>query len=171
MASKKHSEQLKLEIVLEYLSDRLTYREVGKKYSVDESSVRGWVAAYNEHGISGLNTTHRTYSGEFKLSVIKYMHNTGCSARQTAAHFSLPTHQIVGKWERIYNEKGAAALFVGREGRSENMSKSKTKKPEIKKHEDEDLIAEVQRLRMENEYLKKLNALVQAREKSAKRTK
>lgn len=35
----------------------------------------------------------------------------------------------------------------------------------------EDLLAEVQRLRMENEYLKKLNGLVQEREKSEKRIK
>lgn len=35
----------------------------------------------------------------------------------------------------------------------------------------EDLLAEVQRLRMENEYLKKLNVLVQEREKSEKRIK
>ena len=33
---------------------------------------------------------------------------------------------------------------------------------------NKDLLAEVQRLRMENEYLKKLNALVQEREKSKK---
>ena len=37
--------------------------------------------------------------------------------------------------------------------------------------ENEDLIAELQRLRIENEYLKKLNALVQEREKSKKPTK
>lgn len=36
---------------------------------------------------------------------------------------------------------------------------------------NEDLLAEVQRLRMENEYLKKLNALIQEREKSKKSTK
>lgn len=36
---------------------------------------------------------------------------------------------------------------------------------------NEDLLAEVQRLRMENEYLKKLNALIQEREKSKKPTK
>lgn len=41
----------------------------------------------------------------------------------------------------------------------------------MNKKTEEDLIAEVQRLRMENEYLKKLNALVQAREKSARKIK
>lgn len=51
------------------------------------------------------------------------------------------------------------------------MNKNKIKKPKINKPVEEDLLAEVQRLRMENEYLKKLNALVQAKEKSAKKTK
>ena len=47
----------------------------------------------------------------------------------------------------------------------------KGRKPKFDKKENEDLIAELQRLRMENEYLKKLNALVQEREKSKKSTK
>lgn len=46
---------------------------------------------------------------------------------------------------------------------TENHEKQKTNV-----EENEDLLAEVQRLRMENEYLKKLNALVQEREKSKK---
>ena len=48
-----------------------------------------------------------------------------------------------------------------------------TKKPKSKKNinENEDLLAEVQRLRMENEYLKKLNALIQEREKSEQKRK
>jgi transposase len=37
--------------------------------------------------------------------------------------------------------------------------------------ENEDLLEEVQRLRMEVEYLKKLNALVQKREKSESKIK
>lgn len=46
----------------------------------------------------------------------------------------------------------------------------KIKKPR-KPKKNEDLLAEVQRLRMENEYLKKLNALIQEREKLEKPTK
>lgn len=46
------------------------------------------------------------------------------------------------------------------------MNDKKPAKPKKKVDENEDLLQEVQRLRMENEYLKKLNALVQEREKS-----
>lgn len=47
------------------------------------------------------------------------------------------------------------------------MAKKKRSQSEI----TEDIIQELQRLRMENEYLKKLNALVQEREKSKNKTK
>jgi len=50
----------------------------------------------------------------------------------------------------------------------ENISKS-SKKKNIETNED--LLAEVQRLRMENEYLKKLNALIQEEEKSQQKRK
>ena len=52
------------------------------------------------------------------------------------------------------------------------MKETKKNKAEKKTLENnEDLLEEVQRLRMENAYLKKLNALIQEREKSAKQTK
>ena len=68
----------------------------------------------------------------------------------------------VSKWERIYNEKGPHALFEERRGRCKKMES----KQEIKKTTDmsqKELINEVEYLRMENAYLKKLNALVQKR--------
>ena len=48
---------------------------------------------------------------------------------------------------------------------------AKPKKKKLNKDVEEDLIEEVQRLRMENEYLKKLNALVQERIKRENKKK
>lgn len=120
--------------------------------------------------MSGLCTTSGTYSGDFKIAVVEYMHNTGASLRQTAAHFNIPSKESVAKWERIYYEEGKDALYEERRGRAPKMGSKRA--PAAKKNTDknEDLLAEVQRLRMENEYLKKLNALVQEREKSEKKT-
>ena len=50
-------------------------------------------------------------------------------------------------------------------------SKSTGRSPKIKKEVEEDLIAEVQRLRAENAYLKKLNALVAERVRQEKKHK
>ena len=78
--------------------------------------------------------------------------------------FNLGNHDIVGKWERIYYEEGPLGLYEEKRGRKKNMS-SKSRKKKLSKEVEEDLIEEVQRLRMENAYLKKLQALVQKRTK------
>ena len=169
---KNYSSELKLQIVQRYLQGNISIREVAEKFCVDQSDVRKWKDAYLQHGMAGLCTTHGTYTGDFKVTVVEYMHNTGASTRQTAAHFNIPSRTTVSKWERIYYEQGKEALYIDNRGRPRTM-KNKVKNTTNKKdlNTNEDLLAEVQRLRMENAYLKKLNALIQAREKSEKQTK
>ena len=61
-------------------------------------------------------------------------------------------------------EEGAEGLMKERRGRAGAASGTKKgRPPKLDKKVEEDLIAENQRLRMEIEYLKKLDALVQKR--------
>ena len=64
-------------------------------------------------------------------------------------------HQRVCDWERIYLTEGPEGLGIERRGRG---SGGRPKK--LPKEVEEDLLAEVQRLRAENDYLKNLQALV-----------
>ena len=73
---------------------------------------------------------------------------------------------VVAKWERIYLEEGKEGFYIERRGR-----KSTGRPAKIKKKVEEDLIAEVQRLRADNAYLKKLNALVSERVRQEKKHK
>lgn len=166
-----HSDELKLEIVTKYLEGNLSLKTLAKEYCVCKSDIQKWRNSYLEHGLEGICHTTRTYTGDFKVAVVEYMHNTGASQRQTAAHFNIASHPTVGKWERIYYEEGKEALYIEKRGRASKVGTKKTRKPKNGVNINEDLLAEVQRLRMENEYLKKLNALVQEREKSKKPTK
>ncbi len=93
------------------------------------------------------------------------------SSLKAAAKFKVPSKRTVDKWERIYLEEGALALFKDNRGRSKGMKDKNHKKPPLSEQVKEDLISENQRLRMENEYLKKLNALIQEQERSAKKTR
>ena len=68
--------------------------------------------------------------------------------------------QMLQRWERKYLEEGIEGLEKDNRGRP---SKKRGRPPKLDKQVEEDLIAENQRLRMEIEYLKKLNALVQER--------
>ena len=69
----------------------------------------------------------------------------------------------VKDWERKYLEEGIEGLEKDNRGRPTVNGKKRGRPPKLDKQVEEDLIAENQRLRMENECLKKLNALVQER--------
>lgn len=164
--------ELKLEIVQRYLEGNIGLKTLAREYHINSKAcVQKWVSLYQEHGTAGLCTIHGTYTGDFKVAVVEYMHNTGASLQHTAAHFNIPSKGSVSKWERIYYEEGNEALYEERRGRAKKMGVKRPGKPKKNIDHHEDLLAEVQRLRMENEYLKKLNALIQDREKSEKPTK
>ena len=79
-------------------------------------------------------------------------------------HYGVP-HGRIQKWERIYLAEGPEGLAIERRGRG-----SKGRPVKLPKEVEADLLKEVQRLRAENAYLKKLQALVleEERHKSKK---
>ena len=105
----------------------------------------------------------KKYTGEFKQMVVETMRKEGLSYREAARQFEISEHSRVASWERIYLEEGPEGLYIERRGRK-STGRPKKLKPEV----EEDLIAEVQRLRAENAYLKKLRALVLEEERRGK---
>ena len=170
---KKYSDEIKLKVVNEYLKGKTGGTWIlSEKYGLAHSQLLRWLKLYEEGGTEFLTNNTRTYSGDFKVYVVEYMHQNAMSLVQTAAHFGIQSESTVARWERIYYEEGIEALYEERRGRSRNMSGKKQGRPPKKDvNENEDLLKEVQRLRMENEYLKKLIALVQEREKSEQQIK
>ena len=113
---------------------------------------------------------NKNYSPEFKIRVIMDMREHRLSYHETVRKYELGNDQTGGarlmiqRWERIFLEEGAEGLMKERRGRACKASGSnKGRPPKLDKKVEEDLIAENQRLRMEIEYLKKLDALVQKR--------
>ena len=116
---------------------------------------------------------NKKYSPEFKISVILDMREHHLGYCETVRkHFNIEDgkevnyYHRVQRWERIYLEEGEAGFYIEKRGRATKMDNPKIGRPrkkQLDKQIEEDLIAENQRLRMENEYLKKLNALVQER--------
>ena len=99
---------------------------------------------------------NKRYTPEFKKLVIETMLEEKLSYRETARRFEVNGHHRIQDWERIYLTEGPEGFAVERRGRS---SKGRPPK-ELPKQVEEDLLAEVQRLRAENDYLKNLQALV-----------
>ena len=109
---------------------------------------------------------NKRYTLEFKIKVVETMHREKLSYRETARQFDISNHSRVASWERIYLEEGKEGFYIERRGR-----KSTCRPKKLKKEVEEDLISEVQRLRTENAYLKKLNALVSERVRQEKNHK
>ena len=108
---------------------------------------------------------YKNYSAEYKLNVIMAMQEHRLGYVETARKYDIPNYRVIQRWERIFLEEGAEGLMKERRGRA--CAASGTKKgrpPKLDSKVEEDLIAENQRLRMEIEYLKKLDALVRERE-------
>ena len=106
---------------------------------------------------------YRKHSPEFKLSVIMDMRENHLGIMETERKYDVK-HNVISKWERIFLEEGAEGLMKERRGRSVSTEgKKRGRPPKLDKQVEEDLITENQRLRMEIEYLKKLDALVQKR--------
>ena len=108
----------------------------------------------------------KQYTPEFKIKVVETMRREKLSYCEAARQFEISDHKMAARWERIYLEEGADGLRIERRGR-----KSTGRPPKLEKKVEEDLIAEVQRLRAENAYLKKLNALVAERVRQEKKRK
>lgn len=125
------------------------------------------------------------YSPEFKISVILDMREHHLGYQETMRMYfpdlEQKNYSFIKKWERIYLEEGEAGFYIERRGRQTKMNnpkKGRQRKKPLPPEVEEDLIAENQRLKeqleylqMENDYLKKLDALVrkEAQQKSKKR--
>lgn len=104
---------------------------------------------------------NKRYTGEYKQKVVETMRAEQLSYREAAREFEVSCDKQIALWERIYLEEGVEGLYVERRGRTSGTQKGRPVK--LPKQIEEDLIAENQRLRAENDYLKNLHALVSER--------
>jgi transposase len=108
----------------------------------------------------------KSFSGKFKQTVIEDVRGNHLSYREAMRRYGIGGKMSIQRWERIYLEGGPEGLCIERRGRG-----GKGRPPKLDKQVEKDLIAENQRLRAENDYLKKLHALVLEEERRDRRRK
>jgi transposase-like protein len=107
---------------------------------------------------------NKRYTAEFKQKVVEAVLNEGLSYREARRIYEINGNYSIQSWERIYLTEGPEGLAVERRGRG---STGRPKK--LPRTVEEDLLAEVQRLRAEVAYLKNLQALVLEEERRQRR--
>ena len=137
--------------------------------------VRDWVATYDELGVDGLkhSPTNKNWTPEKRFELVAKV-LAGHSITSAAKNAHISKGQLY-QWVKRYNEKGIHGLQC-KKGRptKQIVMKKKTKKTKLSVSEQEELKLLRERneyLEMENEYLKKLDALVSKREAAEARAK
>jgi transposase len=128
----------------------------------------------------------KQYSGDFKISAVEEVLVNHLGQRETARKYGV-THKMIQSWIHLYLEKGKDYLITGAKNNQNTINEPSviltidhstpvtTRQPRNSKLDESSLPNEVRDelnvLRMENAYLKKLNALVRKKEKSPIRIK
>ncbi|MHB0780479.1 IS3 family transposase [Pseudomonas putida] len=158
----KYTEQFKLTAITAYLDGSNGFRKVAQHLGIDFSLLRRWVASYQANNGIGPGSHGRRYTSDFKQQVLSYMHEHRLSLRQTAAHFGLGQSSQIGIWQRQYYSGSPAPSTAIKPRKPIDVSKKiKPAKPtdtnDDQKSRDQ-LMAELEYLRMENAVLKELGS-------------
>ncbi|MCX7711511.1 MAG: helix-turn-helix domain-containing protein [Clostridia bacterium] len=160
----KYGEDSKKKLIELMEGNQYSFASASKVLNISATVAKRWWKMYQTHGYEGLVMKSKTYTGEFKVYAVKYLHDNHLSINEASAQLGIPSDSTLLNWERTYYEKGEEGLLVENRGRHKigmHEDSNKPSKKRISKDAEEDLIIEVQRLRAENAYLKKYNALVQ----------
>ena len=148
-----------------------TISSLTKAFDLHGSNIRYLIALIKKHGYDILRKNkNRTYSKDFKLQIINRILINHESINFVALDIGLVSPGILHNWLSKFKENGYNVVEKKKGRKPKSMTKLKkndktlSEKEKIKQLEDEILY-----LKAENEYLKKLRALVQERELKEKK--
>ena len=148
-----------------------TTSSIAKSFNVRKSAIEYLIALIKKHGYDILRSgKNRIYSKNFKLQTINRILINHESINSVAIDIGLASNGILHNWLSKFKENGYNVVEKKKGRKPKSMTKTKnndkelSEKDKIKKLEDEIIY-----LKAENEYLKKLRALVQERELKEKK--
>lgn len=159
---KRYSEELKLKSVLEYLNGNRSLMQICRKYEISSKSVlTGWIKRYNSHNelnttkgrVDAVMTKGRKTDQKEKIEIVKY-----CLEQDKNYHLASEIYKVsyqqVYQWVKKFEELGENGLIDRRGKPKLELSREDKEKIEIRK-----LKKDNEKLRMENDFLKKLQEL------------
>lgn len=173
----KYSADLKLRLVQAYESRQLSAVEISEQFGVSARMLLSWYQRFQYHGVAAFTKKHSYYDAKFKLHVLQYQQQYRLSGHETVAVFNIRGGSgVVSHWRQQYDLGGRRALEPKPKGRPAKMPPTnslRSKKrlatsltPEQRRIKE--LEARLEYLEAENDYLKKLDALLQQKEQMQK---
>ena len=100
----KYTKEVKLQAILDYEKGQKSIIQLSKELNCSDVSILAWIRGYKSQGEDFFNTqTNKTYTKEFKLTVIKeYLLGKG-SSYDLAEKYKIPSKSVVLKWVSKYN--------------------------------------------------------------------
>ena len=148
-----------------------TISSLAKAFNIRESNIKYLITLIEKHGNNILRKDkNRAYSKEFKLQAINRILINHESINSVAIDIGLISAGILHNWLSKFKENGYNVVEKKKGRKPKSMTKPKknekvlSEKDKIKQLEDEIIY-----LKAENEYLKKLKALVLERELKEKK--
>lgn len=167
----KYTKEFKLECVLRYRDGEYIHDPPGVKHKSFHNQVIKWNKIYDSLGEAGPEHGRSTLDIEQRVELIRRVEN-GESYNAVACNAGIQD-ALLAKWHYTYLKNGVDGLKSLKRGRP-SMPKKKAEININKADEDktrEELLEELKLSRIENEYLKKLSALVQKRKAQEQKKK
>jgi transposase len=165
----RYSIKQKTSVVRSVLSGKESITGAARELGCMRSAIKRWLEQYRQYGAAGFSLKQGRYEVRFKLQVVDYYLKKGLSLIQTASYFKIPNEGVISQWVKSYKRSGVAGLSEKPRGRKKTiMAKKPPKKQEAPVDPMVQKMAEMEKeleyLRAENAFLKKLDALIQQEE-------
>lgn len=162
----KYNYEFKLRCIEEVLKKNRSKESVAVEHGISKTNLGRWLSFYLKFGKESLlSRKNQYYSSDFKLKVIRAIDEKSLSLSEACLFFNIPNDGVILNWQRKFKELGLSGLEHKPKGRPKSMTYKRAKKKSTKPlTREEELLLENESLRMQVDYLKKLQALIQAEE-------
>lgn len=166
----KLTKEQKIEIYKRRLNGE-TIKSLALNFNINIHNIEYLIRLLNRHGYSILrNNKNRYYSKEFKEMTINRVLINNESITSVAIDVGLSSEGSLINWIKKYKENCYNVIEKKKGRKSKTMTKiKKAKNSSTAEEKIKDLEREILYLKAENEYLKKLDALVQKKKQQKKR--